>query len=110
VKRTFREVNTGLASPQKIRIRAMGVSMASSAAGSHPYCGLPRGTSWEATKATGLGIPANASASAAYSRVAGIQISQIVVHKVENKKWITSEGVPLVQIAHSCPVAGGVAS
>jgi hypothetical protein len=71
MKQTFRHVNTGLESPEKIGIRAMGVSIGSLAVASYPYCGLPRDTSWAATKATGLGIPANSNASAAYSRVAG---------------------------------------
>ena len=71
MKQTFHHVNTGLQSPEKIGIRAMGVSTGPSAAESNPYCGLPRDTSWATTKAAGLGIPANSSASVAYSRVAG---------------------------------------
>jgi len=39
-----------------------------------------------------------------------VQGPQIIERKAKDKKWITREGVPLVQIAQSCPVAGGVAS
>jgi len=86
MKQTFRHVNTGLESPEKIRIRAAGVSIGVSAVGSYPYFGLPRGTSSEATKARGFGIPADSNAFAAYSRVASNSNPRIVGRKAKDKK------------------------